>query len=547
MTAEPVVNSGDFTARMDADGWICDIAFSGIQILDAIYAVPRELDWETPPTTATIGELSGGNALTARFEAQTPGARVRWTVAIRTIGDGLEIRFEATCDSPVDLKRFGLVLLHTETTKIAGISSDTRPIPAIWPARIAPGPLFSQARELNLHTAQGIVHIGFDSPTETEDHRNWSDPGWKTYFPPLCEGNVHLDPHDPIEYTITLKGHRASGPSPHLTHPRPGHRAEASVAVGGGFLNRPKLGTQVFSFSNEEGDVVAGYGLDFVLVRTHIATAIGQLELAYAFGERYRARVDFQVLVPPNASSADVMAVARVAADASDRVTVQPFGQQELATTRALMGVFGDSAGGSALYYAELNRAPHLDQLGTVVFGAASQVHQGGTAWMLRTPPVMDRQIEDARRQYPGARIGLMPLVMTSLTRARDGRDADPRYDTPIAAGWLAGVLYGTAGADEVSVLRATGPAGLETEGSPTPAGALLQSHMRPDARIVPIATEGRVLALATDDGRSRKLTVANADRKPVRVAIREPSGLFPETLELAAWQVETFSSDGFG
>jgi hypothetical protein len=542
MTDGLVLRSGGFEARMDEDGWIVDVEFVGERILDAVYAVPRELDWETPSVTLLERGAEAGGALQARFEAPTRhGGRARWSLSMRPSRGGLRIDFTGTCDRSVDLARFGPVLLHAGSLQGVEAVSDGTPERTVWPRAIMPHPVFSGNRRLELRLANGALGIHFDTPQETEDHRNWSDPGWKTYSPPLAQGPVQVEQGRPLRHSITLVAesspvHGQGGRVP-TGSLRPGR---ASLTIGTR-TSRPLLGTQVHSCGDDEAEVVARLGLDFVVCRAGLAQAPERFELACGLGERLGIGVEFQVLVPPSASAAAIAAFARAAAAAGSRVRLQPFEERSLVTTRALLDAFGASAGGSALYYAELNRAAGLGPLTTAVFGAASQVHQVGSRWMLRTPPVMAAQVADARRKHPGSRVGVMPVVMTSVPGADPGRP-DPRYRSPIAAGWLAGVLAATVGADQVAVLSATGPAGLAVAGSPTPAGALLARQLSRTATIISTSVGGEILALATQDTGGTMLTVANTTAQPVQVGIQDARNRFPASIELGPWQVESIS-----
>ena len=544
MTGGLVLRSGGFTARMDEEGWIVDVEFAGEPVLDAVYAVPRELDWHTPSVTLLERRAEADGVLRARFEARTRhGGCARWSLVVRPVDNGFAIDFDGSCDRSVDLARFGPVLLHAGSLQGVEAVSDGTPDRAVWPRAIMPYPIFSGNRSLGLRLANGALSMHFDTPQETEDHRNWSDPGWKTYSPPLAHGPVHVVAGVPLRYSITLTGDGSpTSREPGCTPADPRRQGRASLVIGTR-ARRPLLGTQVQFCGNEEAEVVARHGLDFVTCRAGLAQARERLELACELGERLGIGVEFQVLVPSNASRATIAALARAAADAGPRVGLQPFDEHCLVTTPALLDAFGTSTGGSALYYAELNRATGLQRMTAAVFGVASQVHQTGSRWMLRTPPVMAAQVADARRKHPGSRIGVMPVVMTSVPGAQPGQP-DPRYDSPIAAAWLAGVLTATAGADQVAVLSATGPTGLAVGGTPTPAGALLARQLSRTATILSTRVEGDILALATQDARGTMLTVANAGGQPIQVSIRDALNRFPASIELGPWHVESISGD---
>lgn len=500
--ATDALSAGSLSARLDGAG-LRDVAVAGHPALDAVYVTVRDAGWGTVAGTIVSRKVETGPAGgTAELEVlhQQGDVRFRWRGRLELTLDQLRLTVDGVAESEFHANRIGLCLLHPQRLtgrelRVGGPGGERtgRFAPEISPHQ--------PHRDLDRMSYAVSDTDGLDIALagevfEMEDHRNWSDPGWKTYGPPLSRPfPVHYRPGQRVRQSIVLSARPGSGP-------RPGRRAGAPVqlVVGEEIGLLPVIGLGVSGLPD----------VDDALARCVQRLAPGYLhvELEHRPGwERLLQRaaaeaalvgvpLDVALVAAPQRVPELAAQVARVvprlgrlSVFTPDRHTTAA-GTVACARTAAARssGPQPGVGGGSRANLAELNRGDF--DLGTwdfVTYGLTPTVHHDDDRSVLGTVAA----VADGLRRAASI-AGDRPVVVGPLTLrprfnaytggpdpmpdpAAGGPDADPRQGGPLAAVYLAGALIELVGAAAVTVFRTVGEYGvLDRYGAPRPAAAVL-------------------------------------------------------------------------
>lgn len=192
-----VLRSGALTVRLEDDCSLADVRVGGIRALDRLSLTVRDDAWGTPTTRVEwIRGLQDETGFDVLFRARIRSHLVDVAAEGRYQAHGgtLTAHIELRAQRRQALNRKGFVLLHPPELSAMPliINPDTAPVTIAFAAEVSPGPLASDVRALISHLPGGgrleIRSLTADC-YEIEDHRNWTDAGWKSYSPPLA------DPH----------------------------------------------------------------------------------------------------------------------------------------------------------------------------------------------------------------------------------------------------------------------------------------------------------------------------------------------------------------
>jgi hypothetical protein len=343
----------------------------------------------------------------------------------------------------------------------------------------------------------GALDIRFEGGIfETEDHRNWTDAGWKTYSPPLADPSpIPLGDGDRLWQRVTLtalpspRPAAEEGPSGQAAD-KAAERPAVHLSIGGptGAV-WPSLGTGVSGMPTPASTPA---GFSFLLCEL-LDDADGPARLEAAVAEARHNGLPLSVLLSCPAPHLDSWAdLLRERSSHLDRVTVidpesrvTPSGTTE--RLRGLLGGTGIQVGaGTRGYGAQLGRtAETFSDADFVQFSASAMVHHAD-----------DERVMDTIRAYPDllrlarSRAGSAPLLIGPITLAERqtlhgtpfgpyapydaGFPADPRTSDPFGAAWSVGVVAGALGADALSFFWSGPAGGLGNDELPSPAAIVL-------------------------------------------------------------------------
>ncbi|WP_433136206.1 hypothetical protein ACQPZ8_28720 [Actinomadura nitritigenes] len=479
-----LLRSGPLTAEFH-DGELHDVRVCGIVVADRVHFTLRDADWGTATarlSTPRIATTADGFSIGYEGRADA----LPFSFLIRIDADGGTVRFaaEGHAEAPLRANRIGICVLHPQSlagTPVEAVSGSRRRATA-FPVEICPHQPFTGLSGLEHSAGPGRVTWTFEGETfETEDQRNWTDPSYKTYAPPLdLPFPRTLATGDLVRQSVTLRAigpcvHGAPGPAApseiHLGRPTPGNLP----AIGLTLPLRPvpldeRAGQMLRSLHPSHLRTVldtAGDWRRVLAAAAHDASAVGA-PLDVELVSRASGRDLFPVI-----DALGAMPIARLHAyDAESSVTTPEVAEQALAAMAAVdqRAPFG---GGSRANYAELNRAVlPLNALDFLTYGISPQVHAFDDTSVMGTLSTQPATLRGARTTARGRPVLPGPLTLlprfnpvatTGIIPSLDERPPppDPRQPLPFTAAWAIGALAALRGADNVTLFETTGPGGV--------------------------------------------------------------------------------------
>lgn len=541
-------------------GALRGIRLQGVEVVRGIYFLIRDRNWATlvpEITDLIVEETADGFEVTFTAHGNTPSdaVPVTWRGEIRaSAATGLV--FKATAEPGADLVtgRTGFIVLHAlERTAGAPVTiehSDGSLEESRFPDRVDPLCAFTDVRAMTHEPIAGIkatVRMEADQPFETEDHRNWLDASFKTYFRPLAlpwpytvKAGERVEQTIRLSFTPTIHGLSAAA-------------AAAAVVVAAGDrtgLSMPRIGLAV---TPEELDAslamaatVAELGAQSLAIRVQTDTRDlpGVLRKAARLADALNAAPVLEIVVAARDTPMRELDLVAVAADSAGldptAVVVSPlldlksyppsvdrplgpaldelYAAAEQAFPAAMLG------GGMFSYFTELNRRRvPTERLDFVQHATAAIVHAADDRSVMETLEALPHVFRSVRAVAPcvGYRVGPANIAMgfnpygASTTPnpqllKRTMVTDDPRQRALFGAAWAAGYLAraAAAGVDVVTMMAPAGPFGVvEPDGTKRPAFHVLQAFARAAGgavRAIASSAPQRVLACACDrDGRT--------------------------------------------
>jgi D-apionolactonase len=574
--------------------------WGGREVVRRIYVAVRDEAWST-----VLPELMGRRveespesfAIWVDVRHRQGPVDFRWQGVIEGAADG---SFSYTMDgealSDFRYGRIGLCVLHAAEGYVgkpfvarSGGSASRGVLPVeIAPQRYRDGfyqPAIPEFEALDVQLARDLrVEFAFAGDMfEIEDQRNWTDASFKTYSTPLRLGYPHqAAAGQQLRQRVTVRAHgnqpqarRRRGPGATAIKvgesigralPAVGSSAPADVTT---MSPRTRALVRKLSLAHVRTDIRLGCdGAESALERgAAFARAAGAaLELAlHANRESARRSAELLQLLP-----ADVPLARILVLDDSAEAT-----QAEAARTirRGLseVGLSAPVGGGTALWFAELNRdPPDSSALDFLAYGLCPQLHLFDDAALMETLAVQGTTVGSARALGGGRPVIIGPVMLMPPVGGAAGQDAgfgegvDPRQRSLFCAAWTLGSLkqLARAGVEAVTYFEALGPrglidagAGLDLDGArsaraaPYPVHQILVEMSRMaggDVRMTESSQPLRAEALACSDGERLRLLVANFRPAAQEVIIEGlPPGI--ATIRAIKASVDPSATEGVG
>jgi D-apionolactonase len=505
MTEPPVLGivAGGLTAELAGTG-LGQVRADGWEALDGVYVAVRDAAWRTVPATVVSfrTEPNGDGSLTSMAVRHVDGGvDFSWTGWIQAEPDRIRFSMEGLAGSSFEANRIGFCLLHPQSLRgrpvhVAGPDGE---VDAVFPEAVAPHQPFLAVTRMRYEVADGVtVELDLEGDLfEVEDHRNWSDPGWKTYCTPLSNPRpVRHHPGQPVRQAVEIRLQRSPSARPLGPHDGP-----VRINIGPEVIGTvPALGlgaALLNGLPDEVGHAVADMHPAHLHVeleqdlpwRRHLAAAAAEA-----------TSLDVPLDVALSADRIGLPELAKATAHAGARIgRVSVFGRAKHTTEEGTLSVVrqvfaaADVAaafgGGSRAHLAELNRAVvDATDWDFATYGLTPQVHHSDERAVLATAAAIPDGLAQVRRI-----VGPMPIIVGPLTlRPRfradaeapdpipaadaDGPDIDERLHEDLGALYLAAAIPALLGAEAVTAYRTVGPRGVVTAtGDVTPAARLIK------------------------------------------------------------------------
>jgi D-apionolactonase len=534
-----LLRTGQLVLRLEPDGQIAGLTLADQPALDRIYPTVRGPGWTTIPGHSTLEQMTTDHdAFTARVRHEHRDGPVAfiWTLALT--GEQGHITITATGRAETDLtaERLGLCLLHPNRHVGRSFTAATgqRTIRSSFTAEIRPDRLAQGMTALVLAlTANSTLTLEFHGTTfDLEDHRNWSDLGWKTYSPTL--DSTHPSHHTAgTELTHRLEiGYECAAayiPALRRAHPMTRPAITFTVGLDGALPELTQPASQEPGIAAPPNSRQAPRGAWFEwdpaipdaltqAART-AATQATALDIAILLPTRHRI-TDLAKDVSAHAPTLRHLSVF----DAIT-LTTPPRAAQELREALRSAGLSHPVGGGSLTAYAGLNRAADdLADLDFLSFGLSPQTHHSDDESVMGTTHIQRLMLSQALRQAPGK-----PIIVGPITfRRRSITRPDPRMETGFYAAWLLATISALRRAHSLILGDLDRGHPRRMRSAPNPAEALLDTldHHRGQT-LRHAAVEGTGLAvlawdchavIANLEPHSRTLDLHGADHPEARI-----------------------------
>lgn len=573
---ERVLTAGPLTAIL-SDGALRSISLGGTEVVRGIYFLIRDRNWATVvPDIRDLAIDEGAEGFRVSFSAhcRTPadGQELVWHARIEATSRGLVFSVEATPGEDFLTCRTGFIVLHPLDRVVGapvtiehtdGSIEQTR-----FPDLIDPLQSFFDIRAMSHEPMPGVTATCRmeGGAWETEDHRNWLDASFKTYFRPLALPWPYTVPAgEKISQKVTLEFSASVAARPVAEY------GGVTVAVGdrtGGSM--PALSLNAAPDELDEGLRAAGRLRDLgaaqlsLRLRTDQRDLPGVLRRFAGLAAALEVPAGLEIAVADRgdaASELDLVATAAGAAGlnpesvlvtpetdlgsfppSSDRPHSPPLDTLYEAARRAFPRA--SIGGGMFNYFTELNRRrPPVSALDFVQHATAANVHAGDDRSVMETLEALPDVFRSGRafignRPY---RVGPAAIGMafnpygksTTPNPERLRRTMvthDPRHHALFGAAYLAGYVAraAQAGIDRLAPASVGGAFSLFVEDQPAPALHVFAGFARlAGAAVLQTASSDprRLLAIAAEGPAGRELWLASLTPNELEVGL---SGLRP-------------------
>lgn len=480
-----------------ADGALTAVAVGSSVLVDAVYVAVRDADWQTiPPVVSGISVSHRPDLFRARFRVlhEQDDISFTWDGDIEATGGRIVFSMAGTALRTFASNRIGFCLLHPFTLAGRPVTVSTRQGPNAlhFPALISAHQLFPEHHGMTYGAPGARLRIDLDGEVfETEDQRNWTDPSFKTYCPPLrveyprivaageqIVQRVVLMLEQDENFQPVFPGRFRYGAQPPLPVPvdlRPRGRALPAIGFGASSQGGPLTPSETAVLQEcrpahltvdvgpEESDDVLetaalqARALDVPLDVTLVVESADEVKAAVSALVRLDVRVARMPVFRRSTSTTDAE-LARAA-----RSAVQTAGWPDIRI-----------GGGSRANFAELNRtAPPMRDLDFVSFAVSAQVHAFDDDSVMRTLFVHELVLRQAAQIAQGRPVAVGPVtlrprfnaVATTTGRRRNPTilpwEVDSRQPTWFTATWALGSIVGLRSADRLTYFEVAGWRGL--------------------------------------------------------------------------------------
>jgi hypothetical protein len=570
---EILLRAGPLSALF-VNGALRNIRLQDVEVIRGLYFLIRDRNWSTVVPELhdlVIDRKAGGFRVSFVCRGVTPsdGQSLDWHGLITgSAGQGIAFEAHATPDTDFVTCRTGFIVLHP-LEKVVGCPvtiehTDGHKSAAQFPDRVDPLQSFFDVRAMTHEPIPGIrATCRMEGGAwETEDHRNWLDASFKTYYRPLALPWPYTVPAgEKIEQSVSLTF------SPSIAKLKPLEPDPVTtVAVGdrtGAAM--PEIGLAVTP-EDLDGSLAATSAVRDAAVQT-LAVRVssdtvdlpGVLRRAAQLAAATGAAATLEIVLAGKDApdvELDLVAVATAAAELQPRAVVVspavdlksyppsvdrppslPLDTIYAAARRAFPGV--PLGGGMFSYFTELNRRrPPAHLLEFVQHATASIVHAADDRSVMETLESLPHVFRSTRAFIgnAGYRVGPANIGMgfnpygASTTPNPDNLrstmvTSDPRQRALFGAAWAAGYLARAAqgGVDGVTLMAPTGPFGTVGERSARPAFRVLQGFAAlAGASVLQTASSAPqdLLACAAERRGRRVLWLANLTPNARKIAV---------------------------
>jgi len=578
--AQTALRAGALTAVFSGGG-LRNIRIGGVEIIRGIHFLIRDRNWSTVvPDLSDLSLIEDEEGFRISFGARgktaSDGQTISWRASIK--GSPLGIRFGVetvpmreefvTC-------RTGFVVLHP-LDKVAGClltveHSDGAQETTVFPQTIAPQQCLFDVVALSHSPLAGLTATCRmqGGAWETEDHRNWMDASFKTYFRALAlPWPYKLAAGETVCQSVDLS---IQGKAPADEEPTdifvvfgdPTGRIAPAIGL---FCDSRSMDATLAAARS-----ITSLGVRILTLRVSTDSADLPEEIARgaALQDKTGCDIALEIVVaergdPPDQELALVAEAAAKAGLKSKTVAVssahdlvsyppsvtRPVGHTLEGLYKAAHSAFPGLpiGGGSFAFFTELNRRPPpTDGLDFVQWGTASINHAADDLSVMETLQTVPHQIRSA-----AALAGDLPLRITPVTIAMPlnpygesltpnpelGRVTmarrDPRHAAQFGAAFLAGYVARAAagGVASLAIGAPTGDFGVLAGDTEIPAAAIVRgfASMSGGALLqAACSAPQQVLACAIEKEGVRRAIVANLTGETVNA-------------KLAGWPISSIS-----
>jgi hypothetical protein len=512
------------------DGSLRYLRCGGREVLRRIYVAVRDAQWGTIPARLSEVDIQAGRgSFRIGFVAEHGANPVlfRWRGSISGTSKGtIEFEMDGEVVTAFARNRVGLCVIHPldgfagQPCEIESVAGER--YASTVPAAVSPHQPFLNVAAVSHDAAPGCrVEVRFSGDVfETEDHRNWTDAGFKTYCTPLAlPFPVEVRAGERVRQSVTVKLMGAPPATVRAAHP------PVKLDFSGVERPLPALGASVASPSwNPEPwhlDRLRALRLDFLRLPVPATEDPGealrldlpveaviqlevdpahQLEAAAEWAGRTKLRVCRWVLLGPGGLPPD-----EAAGQAARRILPRE-----------------PIAAGARDNFAELNRnRPPAGAFDALAFPVNPQVHATDILSLMENCAAQRDALLTARSFAAGAPVCLSPVSLHPS-------EADPRQRSLFCAAWtVASLKYAIEGGAAAAVYFETGGRrGLMAAG---------QEQVFPVWHVLADVAEFRggvaldcrsseplaIDALVLQRGSDRRVIAANLTPEPQRLSLR--------------------------
>lgn len=557
------LNAGPLSAIF-VGGALRDIRLGGVEIVRGVYFLVRDRNWSTMvPDVEDLRivqeALSFDVSFTCRGVTPSDGQSFVWHGHIQgSPGTGIVFDADGSSAEAFATCRTGFIVLHP-LERVVGCPveiehTDGSREALHFPDLVDPVQSFLDVAAMTHEPIAGIRATCrmTGGAWETEDHRNWLDASFKTYFRPLFLPWPYVIPAGETvrqSVSVTFDADVSS-----LAAAAGG--GSVTIAVGDRVgTSMPAIGLSIepeaipSAMAAIEPLAAIGCGHLALRVRTDGTDLPGAFRRMTGLARRAGVGVHLEIVVADRSTAEtelDLVAIAAATAclrpssvavsPAADLASYPPSVDRPPgpalrplyeAARQAFPGI--PVGGGMFSFFPELNRRrPPVDALDFVQHGSASNIHAADDRSIMETLQSLPHVFRSTRSFAGGkpyrisvATIGIAfnPYGASTTPNPNNLRrtmvSADPRqrglFGAAFAAGYLARAAQG--GIEAVTLMAPTGPSGVIGEDGPRPVHAVvaLFARLAGGALLQTTSSDPQdLLAVATESEGRRTLVIAN-------------------------------------
>ncbi len=446
-----------------------EVLVGGQRVLDSVYIAVRDLNWRTVPVAVIRQDVEfDDEGFQVQLGLRHQGLDVDFESSVLIAARAGSMRFEFVGEAKREFgaNRIGLCLIHPIELDGVLFKAQTAdgPVEGCFPEQISPTSLATNLTSLGYVTPERLeIEIQFHGATfEMEDHRNWTDPGWKTFsLPPSpFSTGVHMRPGDRVAQQMRLDWKMRSGARLIST------RGEAAISIRDREIGSVPGVALMTSPSTDLG----------VLRALHPATLHVEVleledwksELASVVGYSRALGIGLSATLvgsAPKWLAAVAEALAETGVPLSRVAVFDPESQTTSAGSapllRSLMrephGV-SRVGGGSRVHFAQLNRMTiPTGEWDFVTYPANPQAHHTDEASVMSTVLSLPTMVHQAAAMSGGLPVSVGPVSIRQRldpTLPADATDPpDPREWNLLGAAWLTAAISAMCEASWLTVL----------------------------------------------------------------------------------------------